>query len=153
MLLELKLCVTTGGRILNGESKNSQFPKLSAEVWMKTGAPRVAAAGLKFTGIYPFNPHVMLEKAFASSSAPDRPTHCNVNRSQGTAQGCSNQEKSRTPEEVAGTCSISTDRSGRQILLSPRNDRTYNAPRRYLNMNDRLMAEHPFDRMSGKDNN
>jgi hypothetical protein len=35
-------------------------------------------------------PHVMPETAFVPSSASERPTHCNVNRSQRKTPGCSN---------------------------------------------------------------
>jgi hypothetical protein len=45
-----------------------QFPKLLAENWMTTAAPRVAATGFISTGIYPFNPVVLPETTFEPSS-------------------------------------------------------------------------------------
>jgi hypothetical protein len=83
---------------------------------MTTAAPRVVATGLISTVIYPFNPVVLLEKAFESSSASGRPIQYKVKRTQNTPPKCDNQEISTNPKEAALSCSTSIGRSVREIM-------------------------------------
>lgn len=46
-----------------------QFGELLNETWGKSATPENAISGFKATGIYPFNPHVIPDYAFLTSSA------------------------------------------------------------------------------------
>jgi hypothetical protein len=55
------------------------FPKLLAEEWMQSAAPRNAVAEFKSKEIQLFNLDILLETVFYPSSISERPTCCNVN--------------------------------------------------------------------------
>ena len=49
-----------------------QFPRLFSRAWFKAATPQNAVSGFKASGIYPFNPDVFPETAFAPSSVSER---------------------------------------------------------------------------------
>jgi hypothetical protein len=62
----LKLWTLQKGGSWKSNSPTSIFKTLE-ETWMKTDALRFAVAGFGSTGIYPFNPDALPERAFARS--------------------------------------------------------------------------------------
>jgi hypothetical protein len=98
---------------------------------MRTAAPRATAVGFESTGIYPFNPVILLKTAFRTSSVSERPTYCNVNRSQDKPPGCNNQKLSTIPKEAALASSTSIEYCIRDIIPSPKTGHKRNAPRQF----------------------
>ena len=50
-----------------------QFPKLFSEAWYRAATPANAVSGFRASGIYPFNPNIFPETAFAPSPVSERP--------------------------------------------------------------------------------
>jgi hypothetical protein len=93
-----------------------QFPKLLAEAWMKTAAPRVLIAGFKSTGFTQLI-QMSYQKRFSRQAlVSERPIHSNVNRGQEAPPGCNNQETSTTPKEATLACSTLVGPSFREIM-------------------------------------
>jgi hypothetical protein len=124
MLLEL-----SHGRLKEEESWMGNCGISSAEDWMKNFVPSVAAAGLRSRG--------------ASSSASQRPIHCNINWRQETPPGC----KNRKCMQFLKTMQTSTEHQ--PIVLS----RKYRSLRRLIaivTVVRELSLKIPLKRTSGK---
>lgn len=101
------------GRPLNKQ----QFPTLFSRAWYKAATPQNAVSGFRSSGIYPYNPDVFPEMAFAPSTVSERPAF-NLIHQEGTVdlpsepvpttekEDCQTPESSSPKSDILSTLKV-----------------------------------------------